>query len=79
MKKEIFITDADPKSFERYYTVYKSSKKSQKSFRLTQTFLKNIHDQAKNIKKIARIILTIPANAKENYIITCMIRRERKV
>ncbi len=79
MTKKVFITDADPKSFERYCTVYRSVKKNQKSFRLTQAFLKNIWNQAKGIKKIPKIILTIPANAKENYVIEFIIRRERKV
>lgn len=79
MTKKIFITDADPQKFERYCTVYKSSKKEQKSFRLTQLFLQSIWNQAKNIKKIPKIVLTIPANAKENYIIECTIRKERKV
>lgn len=79
MKEKIFITDADPKSFERYCTVYKSSSQKQQSFRLTKAFLKNIYNQARNIKKIPRIILTIPANQAENYIITCTVRRERKV
>lgn len=78
MKRE-FITDADAKSFERYCTVYRFSKKNQKSFRLTEAFLKSVWNQAKNIKKIPKIILTIPANVKENYIIECTVRRERKV
>jgi len=78
MKRE-FITDADPKSFERYCTVYRSAKKNQKSFRLTQAFLKNIYNQAKKIRKVPRILLTIPANEKEIFIVECTIRRERIV
>lgn len=78
MKRE-FITDANPKAFERFCTVYRSAKKKQKSFRLTQAFLKGIWNQAKNIKKVPKIILTIPANAKENYIIECTMTRKRKV
>ena len=77
MTKKVFITDAKP--FERYCTVYRCSKKKQKSFRLTQMFLKNVWNQAKKIKKFPRIILTIPANMKENYIVECVIKKERKV
>jgi len=79
MTKKIFVTDADPKLFSRWCTVYRSAKKKQKSFRLTQSFLKNIWNQARNIKKYPRIILTIPANLKENYIIECQIKKERKI
>lgn len=79
MTKKVFITDADPKSFERYCTVYRSSNQKQQSFRLTRAFLKNIYNQAKVINKVPRIILTIPANEKENFIVECTIRRERKV
>lgn len=79
MSKKVFITDADPKTFERFCTVYRSSKKKQKSFRITEAFLKNIWNQAKKIRKIPKIILTIPANQVENYIIECVVRKERKV
>ena len=79
-EKRIFLTDAPiVKPFLRYCTVYRSAKKNQQSFRITKLLLKNIWNQAKNIKKLPQLILTIPANARENYIITCSIDKQQKV
>jgi len=80
MKKREFITDAKPrKPFSNFCSIYRSAKKNQKSFRITQALLKNIWNQAKKIRKIPQLILTVPANLKENYIIKCIITKERKV
>lgn len=78
--KRIFLTDAPiVKPFLKYCTVYKSVKKNQQSFRISKSILKNIWNKAENIKKLPQLILTIPANEKENYKITCIIEKEQKV
>lgn len=65
--------------FKREYTVYRHAKKNQKSFRITQKLLQGIIAHANKIKKLPELIITIPANLKENYIIKCSITKQRKV
>lgn len=57
--------------------VYKNVKKDTKSFRITQQLLQNIWYKAKKLKNLPILILTIPANDKENYVLRCQIKREK--
>lgn len=61
------------------YITYKRAKKNQKSFRITNKLLQGVWNHALKIKKQAQLIISIPANQRENFIITCSIRKERKV
>ena len=58
--------------------VYKSVKEGTKSFRITQQLLQNIWYKAKKLKNLPVLLLTIPANKKENYILRCNISKEKK-
>lgn len=58
--------------------VYKSAKKGQSSFRVTQQLLQSIYLKAKKLKTIPVLILTIPANKVENYVVRCQITKEKK-
>ena len=58
--------------------VYKSVKEGQTSFRITQQLLQSIYLKAKKLKGLSTLILTLPANKKENYIIRCQISKEKK-
>ena len=58
-------------------TVYKSPKKGQKSFRITQNLLTSLWNKANKIKNKGVLILTIPANKKENYVLKCYLVKEK--
>ena len=58
--------------------VYKSVKEGQTSFRITQQLLQSVYLKAQKLKNLAVIILTIPANKEENYVLRCQITKEKK-
>lgn len=58
--------------------VYKTVKKPQTSFRITRQLVQNVYDMAGKLKTLATIILTIPANKKENFVLRCQISKEKK-
>lgn len=70
-----FITNV--KSDFRTSAVYKHAKKGTKSFRITQQLLQSIMSKAKRLRNISVLILTIPANKKENYILRCQVTKEK--
>lgn len=75
MVKE-FITNVLPNF--KTSIVYKSVKEGTKSFRITQQLLQSIWYKASKLKNTPLLILTIPANKKENYILRCQITKEKK-
>ncbi len=58
--------------------IYKHAKEGTKSFRITQSLVQRAWNQAKKLKNLPVIILTIPANEKENYVLKCVITKEKK-
>ncbi len=76
MAKE-FIRNIVEKNFKRA-VIYKNVKKGTKSFRITQALVQRAWTQAKKLKNSPVIILTIPANEKENYVLQCIISKEEK-
>ena len=58
--------------------VYKNVKEGNKSFRITQQLLQSIWHKAGKLKNASILMLTIPANKKENYILRCQIIKEKK-
>jgi len=70
-----FITNVT--SDFRSSAVYKNVKKGQKSFRLTQQLVHKTFTEAKKLKSIPVLILTIPANKNENYVLRCQIMKEK--
>lgn len=75
MVKE-FITNVLPKF--KTSIVYKNVKEGTKSFRITQQLLQSIWYKAKRLKNLPLLIITIPANKKENYILRCQVTKEKK-
>ena len=75
MTKE-FITNVLPNF--KTSIVYKNAKEGQTSFRITQQLLQSIWLKAKRLKNLSTLVLTIPANKKENYILRCQITKEQK-
>lgn len=57
--------------------VYKTVKKGQKSFRITSVLLQNMIKKSVNIGKSPLLILSIPANDKERYVLRCHITKEK--
>ena len=57
--------------------VYKTVSKGQKSFRITQQLIQGIWNRSKKLKNAPVLILTIPANKKENFILRCHINKEK--
>lgn len=57
--------------------VYKTVKKGQKSFRITQQLLQSIWIKTKRLNQNPLLILTIPANKEENYVVKCHITKEK--
>lgn len=76
MSKEL-IKNVVEKTF-RNAIIYKSVKKGTKSFRITQQLLQSVWSKAKKLGNLPVIILTIPANTKENFILRCHITKEKK-
>ena len=74
MSKE-FITNV-PSDFKTS-AVYKHVKKGTKSFRVTQQLVQAIFTKAKKLRNIPVLILTIPANKKENFVLRCQITKEK--
>ena len=58
--------------------VYKNAKEGTKSFRITQQLLQSIWHKAGKLKNTSVLMITIPANKKENYILRCQIMKEKK-
>ncbi len=57
--------------------VYKNVKKGTKSFRVTQQLVQGIWTKAKRLKNVPVLILTIPGNGKENFVLRCHITKEK--
>lgn len=57
--------------------VYKYVKKGTKSFRITQQLVQAIFTKAKKLRNVPVLILTIPANKKENFVLRCQVTKEK--
>jgi len=55
--------------------IFKSAKKGQTSFRITKRLLQSLWNKSKNIHNKGIIILIIPANERENYILKCYLTK----
>ena len=76
MRIKEFITNVLPDF--KTSVVYKTVKEGQTSFRITQQLLQSIYLKSKKLKNLAVLILTIPANKDENYVVKCQISKEKK-
>lgn len=64
-------------SLYQYYTIFKSPKKGQQSFRLTSQLIKNIYKKASSLKKEGLIILILPSDTKTNFRVECIVKKEK--
>jgi len=64
------------KPYTRYCTIFKSAKKGQKSFRITQQLLQALWSKAKKVGKIGELVIIIPANKKQKYILRGILTKE---
>jgi len=74
MTKEFITNIINPKKS----IVYKSPKKGQTSIRLSQQLIQSIWNRTQKLKSLPVLIVNIPANVEENYVITCHITKESK-
>lgn len=58
--------------------VHKSAKKGTKSFRITSQLLSGLVKKALKVGKTPILNITIPANEKEEYVLTCHVRKLKK-
>ena len=57
--------------------VHKSPLKNQKSIRITKLLLDSLYNKAKRLKKKITLVLNIPINNEEKYVVVCSIKKER--
>lgn len=58
--------------------VFKSASEGQKSFRVTSKLIDSIYNKARKIKKKGELVLTIPCDDENNYILECKITKTKK-
>jgi len=68
----------DIESLYQYYVIFKSAKKGQKSFRITSQLLNSVYKKAESLKKEGLLILTLPADSKNNFKVRCIVKKETK-
>lgn len=78
MNSKEAIKQSKLKPFSHFCSIFKSAKKGQKSFRVTQQLLQSAYYKASKIGKIAKLIITIPANQQENYVLECILKKVKK-
>lgn len=74
MGKEL-IKNVLPK--QQTSVVYKNAKAGTSSFRITKQLLQSIVYKAKRLKTVSALIITIPANKKERYVLRCQVSKEK--
>jgi len=57
---------------------FKSVKEGERSFRITSNLIDSIYTKARKIKKKGELVLTIPCDEKNNYILECKITKIKK-
>ena len=57
---------------------FKSVKEGERSFRITSNLVDSIYNKARKIKKKGELVLTIPCDEKNNYILECKITKIKK-
>jgi hypothetical protein len=75
-KKDLFKGVVPSKNINSCIT-YESPKKGQSTFRIGRALLDRLFKNSKKVKKAPILVLTIPCNDKENYVLTCTVKREK--
>lgn len=52
-------------------------KKGQSTVRISKNMLNRIYKQAKNLNKLSSLIIKIPINDKEEFVLTCNLKKEK--
>lgn len=76
-KKQIMMRGVIPSKQPIGCAVFKSAKKGQKSFRITSSLLNTMVKKANKVGKAPLLIIHIPANEKESYLLTCHVLKEK--
>ena len=58
--------------------VFKSPKEGQKTFKVTQQLLSKLWTTSKNVNNKGVVMLTIPKNKKENFVLKCYLTTEKR-
>lgn len=74
MAKEVFKNVREPSG---HSIVHKSAKSGQKSFRITKRLLDGLWSKSKKINNGGKLIITIPATDKEDYVLTSYLTRKK--
>ena len=57
---------------------FKSVKEGERSFRITSHLINSIYTKARKIKKKGELVITLPCDEKNNYILECKITKVKK-
>jgi len=60
-----------------YCKTFKTAKEGQSSFRVTQKLLNSAYEKARKAKRKGMLVLTIPADSDNNFILECIITKEK--
>jgi len=74
MNKEVFRNVKEPSG---HSIIYKSANKGQSSFRITKKLLTGLWTKVRKINNGGKLIITIPDNQKENYVLTCYLTKQK--
>jgi len=58
--------------------VLKSAKIGQSSFRITQELINSIYTKARKVKRKGELILNIPCDDKNEYVLNCLITKRKR-
>lgn len=61
-----------------YCKIFKSAKDGNVSFLVTQKLLISAYEKAQRAKKKGMLVLTIPADSDNNFILECTITKDKK-
>ena len=63
---------------QNYCKIFKSATGDKVSFQVTQKLLNSAYDKARKAKKKGMIVISIPCDAKHNYVLECTLTKEVK-
>jgi len=61
-----------------YCKIFKSANGDKVSFQVTQKLLNSSYEKARKAKKKGMIVISIPCDGKHNYVLECILTKEKK-
>ncbi len=58
--------------------VLKAAKAGLSSFRITQMLIETVYQKARKVKRKGELILTIPCDDKNEYVLNCLITKRKR-